>query len=407
MAAGVSRGGRAVKLDGVERRDTLRQPMKILYLVGFSDWWGAYPPDVLDRETGKTVGGGEAGALNTAFQLAARGHEVTYLSVATPGVYRGVTFQNLSEFHRVYNEAGPWDVAIAWSVMYHFTAISRDIATLFVQQLNDLAYPWGWWNNVDVLVSPSETHAKAMGCYIPPGVSLAQHAVGNGVNLDLFPWPPTPPKDRPMQVGWWSSPDRGLHHLLRAWPRIKARVPDARLSIFYQIRKYIEQAPSWGGRATLIGRVLERLLLATESLGVEVIDQIPRRALAAHQRATRVQAYPCDPEGFTEGFATSIAEALAAGCLPITRRVDALPELWDGVVHWIDRHPTEQEAFIEELADKVVYGLTEWAENPTSPTLDEMRARATTWTWEAVGAQMEIAIEKALTIRRARVQAAA
>ena len=51
--------------------------MRLLYVVGFTDWWGAYPPDILDREDGKTVGGGEAGALNTAFQLAASGHEVT------------------------------------------------------------------------------------------------------------------------------------------------------------------------------------------------------------------------------------------------------------------------------------------------------------------------------------------
>lgn len=374
--------------------------MKILYVVGFSSWWGEYPPDVLDREDGKTVGGGEAGALQTAFQLAARGHEVTYLSVAQRGVHKGVTFIPMDSFRQTYLGGIPWDAVLLWSVMPQ--GLLGTEAVLFVQQLNDLALTWGWWNNVEVLVSPSWTHAKAMAHYIPEGVNLAQHAVGNGVDLSLFPWPPKLlPRERPMQVGWWSSPDRGLHHLLRAWPLIHERVPEAHLKVFYQVRKYIEQSSAWGGRSKLLGHVLDRLLMRTESIGVELVDQIPRRALARQQAETRVQAYPCDPEGFTEGFATSILEALAAGCLPITRRVDALPELWDGVVKWIDTDPTE-DGFIEELADAVVWGLTEWAERPQGPSLDEMRDRAEQWPWEAVGREMEVAIYKAIEIRKMR-----
>lgn len=378
--------------------------MKILYYVGFTDWWGAYPPDVLDRDTGKTVGGGEAGALQTAFQLAARGHEVTYLSVATSGSHKGVTFLPNADFHRIYLEGAPWDAVAAWSTPRPLAVTSGE-PTLLVQQLNDVAFDWGWWNYTDVLVSPSETHAKAMARYFPPGGEVAQYAVGNGVDLDLFPWPCTPPRERPMQVGWWSSPDRGLHHLLRAWPEIRARVPTARLKVFYQVHKYIQAAQQWSGRATLIANLLMRQLAATERLGVELVDQIPRRALAKEQRQTRVQAYPCDPEGFTEGFATSILESLAAGCLPITRKVDALPELWDGVAWWVETHPLDK-GFAEELADKVVRGLTEWSEVPAGPSLEEMRARATQWTWAHVGEEMEKAIALAQRIRAERTRRA-
>lgn len=372
--------------------------MKLLYIIGFSDWWGAYPPDILDREDGKTVGGGEAGALQTAFQLAALGHDVTYLSVASPGVHKGVIFRSGRDTLHVYLEGAPWDAILCWSTAAHLSLLSGDEPVLFVQQLNDLSLPWGWWNYVDVLVSPSWTHAAVMGHYLPQGVGLAQHVVGNGVDLTQFPWPSIPPSERPMQVGWWSSPDRGLHHLLRAWPLIKQQVPSARLRIFYQVKKYIDESWQWGGRPSLIGRILEKALIETRSLNVELIDQIPRRALARHQQETRVQAYPCDPEGFTEGFATSILEALSAGCLTVTRRVDALPELWDGVVSWIDAHPSDP-AFIQELADKVAYGLTTWAANPTSPTLDEMRSRAERWPWSAVGKQIEAAIHDAIWIR--------
>lgn len=381
--------------------------MKLLYVVGFSNWWGEYPPDILDREDSKTVGGGEAGALQTAFQLAALGHDVTYLSVAKPGSYKGVTFAPLSDFRQVYLLGLPWDAILMWSACTPARGLSGQEAVLLVQQLNDLAFPWGWWDAVDVLVSPSQTHAKAMAHYIPEGVKMAQHAVGNGVDLSLFPWPPRlQPHERPMQVGWWSSPDRGLHHLLRAWPLIRERVPTAKLKVFYQVRKYIENSSQWGGRSKLLGHLLDKLLMQTEPIGVELVDQVPRRVLARHQAETRVQAYCCDPEGFTEGFATSILESLSAGCLPVTRRVDALPELWDGVVHWVERD-TLDPLFIPELADKVVYGLTTWAENPVGPTLAEMRARAEQWPWEAVGREMEVAIMRALEIRKAKIAALA
>lgn len=376
--------------------------MRILYAVGFTDWWGNYPPDVLDRETGKTVGGGEAGALQTAFALSEMGHQVTYCSVALPGSYRGVTFCPLQDFFQVYWKGGPWDAVAAWSVMWPLKFAVEGEARLFVQQLNDIAYTAGWWNHTDLLVSPAWTHADFLKTYFPPGVEIAQHAVGNGVDLKLFPLPLVDPAMRPMQAGWWSSPDRGLHHVLKAWPLVRRRVPGATLKVFYQVHKYIERARMWGGRASLLGHSLGRMLEATVNDGVELVDQIPRRALAKAQMQTRIQSYPCDPEGFTEGFATSILEALAAGCLPVLRPVDALPELWDGVVRWVEDDVLGED-FTERLADHLVWGLTEWAEDSRrSPSLEEMRARAEQWPWSVVGREMEVAIKKAIEVRRKR-----
>ncbi len=378
-------------------------PRKLLSLVGFSDWWGNYPPDVLDRDDAQTVGGGEAGALNTAFQLAALGHEVTYCSVATPGTYKGVRFERLSKYLDIYLEGQPWDAVLMWSVIDFLKDMDGDEAILFVQQLNDVGFQAGWWDKVYMFVSPSWTHAEAMGRYFPEGHGLDFHAVGNGVNLDFFPKVPPDPASRPMNVGWWSSPDRGLHHLLKAWPEIKARVPKARLRVFYQVKQYIERGIWWGSRATPMAGLLEKLLIETERLDVELVDKVPRKTLAKYQLDTRVQAYPCEGEGFTEGFATSILEALSAGCLTVTRKVDALPELWDGVVWWLDGHVMDDD-FVPKLADKVVRGLTEWAEDPNrSPSLATMRAKAETWPWSAVGKEMEVAIHKAIARKGIRL----
>jgi len=382
--------------------------MKILYLVGFTDWWGNYPPDILDRDDSGTVGGGEAAALYTAFWLGQNGHDVTYCSVATPGTYGGVKFAPLLDHMRTYYAEGPWDAVVAWANMGLLRPIQPGAVRIFAQQLNDLVCATGWEDFCDVIVSPSHTHVKLMqGLTLQPD-KVVNEVVYNGVDLRMYPWPPIAPKDRPMQVGWWSSPDRGLQHLLRAWPRIKARVPEAKLKVFYQINKYIAAARGNPGRQGLMSHVLEMLLSQTRHLDVELVDAIPRKRLALEQAKTRVQAYPCDPAGFTEGFACSIVEAMAAGVLPVVRLVDSLPELWGSTAVPLEGVPPS-DAFLDEVADKVVWGLTEWAEDPGGaaggPTMQQLRDHAERFTWDAAGLQMEGVIERA--IERTRVSKAA
>ena len=376
--------------------------MKILYAVGFGGWWGQYPPNVLDLEDGDPVGGGETAALSTAFRLAALGHDVTYCSVAQPGEHNGVRFLPKIKYVQTLLQGGPWDAVVAWSNIEYLKAVPRNTAVrLFAQQVNDISHPQGWEDHVDCIVSPSMTHAGMMEQIVG---EQAKKDVGfsvcyNGMDPSLYDNPPDP-KDRPMTVGWWSSPDRGLVLLLQAWPLIKSAVPDAKLQIFYKVLDFVRgaaQHPGWPG---VCARALKELLIAVQGLDVEVIDQIPRRRLSVFQRQCRVQAYPCAPDGFTEGFACSINEALMAGALTVTRPVDAFYELWNGPVKWIESHPA-QEGFLEEVAAKVVWGLTEWAEDPNrSPSLEDMRNHAMQFTWERSGAQMEAIIKDTIRGKR-------
>ena len=377
--------------------------MRILYLVGFTDWWGNYPSDILERDDAGTVGGGEAAALYTAFWLGEHGHEVTYCSVASPGEYRGVRFTPLRDSVGIGLE-GDWDAVVGWGNLAVLNAVGPGPARLFAQQLNDLRAEAGWSALVDVVVSPSHTHAKLMHALLEdPGRQVVE-VVYNGFDPALFPWPPPlHPRERPMTVGWWSSPDRGLHLLLAAWSRIRSQVPDATLKVFYQVRKYIEIATGAPGRPAFLAHLLEVLLDRTLHLGVELVDAIPRRVLAKEQAQVRVQAYPCDPDGFTEGFACSINEAMGAGCLPIVRLVDALPELWGDTAVPLEGDPPTG-AFLDEIAEKVCWGLTAWSEEPgctnpwggKSPTLQDLRDHAERFTWDSAGEQMEGVIQRAV-----------
>ena len=101
-----------------------------------------------------------------------------------------------------------------------------------------------------------------------------------------------------------SVPDRGLYYLKDLFPRIRRRVPDARLVI-------TSDFTLWGAepaKATFL-RFFE------DSEGVDYLGHVSRAELVAWQRRARVMAYPCQ---FEEGFCLAAAECMAAGAVPVT-----------------------------------------------------------------------------------------
>ena len=366
--------------------------MKIVYYGGYTDWWGTYPPSVLDEDHGRTVGGGEAGMLMSAFGLAERGHDVVVYACAEPGEYRGVRFAPCMDYY-MDGDLGSADAVVAWSDPWPLTAAPPSASRLVVQQLNDIGFGPGWDKAVDLLVSPAQDHAeymKKLGYKGPTGV------MHNGCDPKLWADAPSP-ASRPMQVGYWSSPDRGLHHVLRVWPRVCASVPSARLVVGYEIERLFPILAA----ATVRDYHLERLravrdavYIARHDPSIEFIGAVSRVKLREVQQQTRVMAYPSDGVGYTEGFGVACLEAIAAGCLPVLRPTDALPSLWDGACRWtpID---TGLPGFDDELVRLIVEGLTEWADNPTEPSLEDLSARAAHYTWAAAADDMVRCIEAA------------
>jgi len=384
--------------------------VRILYVVGFGGWWGKYPPDVLDREDAGTVGGGETCALRTAAGLVALGHDVVVASVAQPGTWRGVRFVSGADAFRTYLRDGPWDAVVAWSDPRPLLWASEREGRVLVQQLNDLDFQGAWWKYVDVISAASANHERFLQsvCWPEAKVACDWSVVHNAVDMSLYPDPVPEPSARPPWVGYWSSPDRGLHHLLAAWPGIRKAVPDAELRIYYQIRRYLEMVvassdvgPSWGLQIALTLRgQLDRLA----GCGVTVVDAVPRRVLARDQMKCRVLAYPCAPQGYTEGFGQSVPEAMAAGCLPVVRCTDAFADLWAPFCWNLQEDPADP-AFTDEITSKVVAGLTTWDDH--GPSQAELRACAAKWSWDRSAKAAEDAIVRAIAWRHRRSQEAA
>ena len=374
--------------------------MLIAYFSGYGSWWGNFPKDVYDRDYGRMTGAGEQGMVRSAFGLAAMGHEVTLYSCAEPGEYKNVRFVPERDFYREV-PGGDADAIVAWSDPSPLSLAPAGCARLLVQQLNDLVFAPGWEVQVDCLVSPSWNHADLMARLGWAGLRAVMH---NG----CFPeqWADAPhPSERPMQVGYWSSPDRGLHHVLRCWPRIRRAVPDARLVVGYEIERLFGHVSplrrDWAESPSRIALMRDYVLAARHDPSITFLGGTSHPKLREVQKQTRVFCYPSDGILYTEGFSVACLEAMAAGCLPVLRGADALPSLWTGAAWWTPMD-TGTTAFDDALVDLVVHGLTQWSERPESLSLDDLRARAAEFPWSRSVQEMAAAIDEARVVRRAR-----
>lgn len=121
-------------------------------------------------------------------------------------------------------------------------------------------------------------------------------------------------------VGYFSAYYRGLEVLLKMWPEIRRRVPDATLNIYY----------GWGSWDALEGERgrdfherIDKLLEELKDQGVTEYGRVDHETLAEAMRQTKVWAYPTE---FPEIHCITALKAQAAGCIPVVTKVGALEE---------------------------------------------------------------------------------
>ena len=359
--------------------------MRIACVSCFSPLWRRYPVNVLDLEEGMTIGGGEESFIRCTVGLRALGHDVEAWHCGDTGVWRGVIFNSVEAplYNRLVGER--WDTVCSWSGLRPLEYAPHGAKRIYVNQLNDLTQ-LGAWDAVDCIVSPSLDHARQVR---PWGWEGRQAVVHNGVDPEVYADAPVW-DERPYEVGYWSSPDRGLHHLLRAWPYVVKQEPRARLRVAYEIKRLLDwirilPASFYGER----GQTLGRLVLETSNdPTVEFLGSIPRKKLAKYQRRCRVHAYPYETFGYCEGFGTSVAQGLAAGCLVLLTPVDAFPSLYSDGAYWLRELDFMDRDYPRLLAQRIVQGL-----RGDLPNQDAIRKRGTqiglSYTWQKASLQME------------------
>lgn len=302
--------------------------MRIIICSAYN-YWGDITPNDLKSDT-KQIGGGETAMFSVSRELAALGHEViAFYDNHAPGQYDGVDYLPTTLYVPFVTNM-EHDVLVSWDFPHALRFNDRAKVHTLAFQLNDTTI--GPFDHViDLYFHPSQWHADMFHKLYPEmSTTKSVPRITNGI--DHTRYTQSVGARIPHRVIYSSSPDRGLHHLLRVWPQVVGKIPDAELMVFYDMKKWlgiIDDVDARGGSTN----TTERAHIIKEQIesgipNVRFLGSVGQWRLAREQLQSAVLAYPCDPVRPTEGFSMTILEGLIAGCKVITTNADALPELW-------------------------------------------------------------------------------
>jgi len=309
--------------------------MRIAIWAGNYSYWPSVRPDNLSKADAPQMGGSEAAALFIAAELANQGHHVLMGAKVGYPIRDGLSVCPVDMFPAGI-QAETYDVLASWDDPYLFRfALPHIPIKVICYQLN--ASVVGVLSHViDAYFHPSQWHANRFSSLfdVPKGKQYV--GLTNGTAVVTVDAPA-----RGDHVVWASSPDRGLHHLLRMWPRIREQVPSAELHIYYDMDRWLARVTDLmqlghtlitTAHAIEVKKYLTPLL--QEGGGVTYHGGVSRARVNIAMLQAKVLAYPCDPVAPTEGFSMTTLEGWAAGCQVVVSDADALQELWghrDGV----------------------------------------------------------------------------
>lgn len=142
-----------------------------------------------------------------------------------------------------------------------------------------------------------------------------------------------PPNRNPNKLIYSSSPDRGLHLILKNWFRIRERCPQAELHIFYGFNNMEKMLELMGGRAWFsdMKNDIERLV---NQDGIHFRGRVNQEELYKEYLSSNIWFYPTD---WPETSCITCMEAQALGAIPVTNKYWALRQnvfhgyVYDGV----------------------------------------------------------------------------
>jgi len=301
--------------------------------------WGPFSPDVLRAD--RQIGGAETSLVHISKGLAAQGHSVTvFHRLCEPGVYDNVAWKPAQE----YNPRECYDALICWDDSEPCKADPCAHAVILAAACNTQPHLQPNYR-IDWAVMLSEWQRKTL-CQQYPNLSLDRSSViGDGVDLKQY----AVKNDEkigpiPNRIIYCSSPDRGLHHILRLWPKVRERIPDAELHIYYSFGGFerskwrMDQyaATWWDVKANL------------DQPGVFNHGGVGKQVLAREQKKASLMVYPSDLFVDGETFCKSVLECMAAGVPCLISDAAALPEVHGEAAAILPR-PIDDDQWVEGI----------------------------------------------------------
>lgn len=300
------------------------------------------------------LGGAEYALVFMAEELGKMGHKVTiYNSVPAAIEYGHVTYRPVQQID--------WGEAADLSCIFRVPIARRPPNAERVVFFSCDQYTTGDWRGmfhwIDAFICISQYHASYISANYAINAQLLR-VCELGVN-----WPDyvkALPKVKNQMI-YCSIPHRGLQHLFRLWPHIMARVPDATLVV-------TSDYTLWGRSNDPANHEFRAQVAGLKN--VTLLGAVPRAELVRYQLTSELQVYPAV---YDENFCISAAECIAAGAVPVTTPIGALPttvngsgivtanmpgtpegdrEFLDGVA-WLVEHPEEREAIAKRGRQRI------------------------------------------------------
>jgi glycosyltransferase involved in cell wall biosynthesis len=365
--------------------------MRVVFYLGRS--FEAWNPETVAE---RGAGGSEIMAIELSRRLAARGHAVRVYAdcEGLAGTFGGVEWRPQQAFE---TDRPPADVLVAWRTPWILDrAAAQAGATVFAAHdaHYDEAITPARAAAVDRFFVLSAWHRELFAAKYPfiPGEKL--HQTRNGIDPARFAALDGQVERHPHRALYTSSPDRGLELALAAMPRIRSRVPDAELHVYYGFLTLAARARERGDQG-LLARVAawQRMLEEHRRHGVVFHDRVGPQALAAAMAGAGVWAYPCT---FYETSCISAMEAQAAGLRVVTTALGALPETAAGGV-LLAPVGHDLESFLDRYAAAVCDAMLAGEDRPRAALAGAARAR---FDLEPLAAEWEAAFAELLAATR-------
>lgn len=332
--------------------------MRIAVFVS-GESWGNVTPNAL----AKGLGGRETAAVMLGMEWARSGHEVTVFAAtrevwhrtwpAPFGTAGRISFVSLELAHGML-AAYPFDVILSWEEPGIFSMPELDPTTLKVcgmqvAHVHDdpelLALP-------DVWVALSEWHRRFLTPQLPPGQRI--EVFPNCVDHDRYgavraERPAAVIDEHAPRFFYASSPDRGLVHVLDAWPELRRRYPGCTLGVVYGARGWAERVQWSHG---IEGEDALRILDGLEQDGVTDHGKVGQDVLARLHAESDILLYPCDTFVPTETGCITVIEACAAGSIPVITDCDCLGEEFNAYMPCVPM-PYDEARYLAEVDDVV------------------------------------------------------
>jgi glycosyltransferase involved in cell wall biosynthesis len=203
----------------------------------------------------------------------------------------------------------------------------------------------------------------------------------NGADSSIYVRDSAAPRKK--KIVYASSPDRGLHWLLEAFPEIRRRVPDVTLDIYYDWEPFYLAVKDGNSETSFRLRYCKEMLDRLKNKGVVHHGSTSREKMIDVFKSSRVLAYPCDTVSYTEGFSVTTLEAAMSGCVPVLAGADALQEVYGGHVPTVpapySKHKLEYlEKVVDLLRDDVL----------CSQAQDKAVELSSLYSWEKLGIRL-------------------